>query len=61
MPNKDIQTKYYNKTTRLEEWWCCYYLKTYLTLGSTSGLAGHLKEYHKVLRDLKQDIKAKNV
>ncbi len=56
-----MQTKYYNEMTRLEEWRCRYYSKTYLTLGSTSGPAAHLEEYHQIPKDSKRNIKALNV
>jgi hypothetical protein len=61
MPDEDIQTKYYNKITWLEEWRCRYYATVYLTSGSISGPQAHLEKIHEILRNLAQDIQAKNV
>jgi hypothetical protein len=56
-----MQTIYYNKSLGLEEWRCRYCLKTYLCSGGT-GIAGkYLKEFYNILKELSQDIAAKNV
>jgi len=61
MPNEDIQTKYHNIISRLEEWRCRYCSKTYVTSRSTSGPVGHLKVDHEIPRDSQRNTKAKNV
>ena len=59
--DEDIQKKYYNEVTRVEEWRCWYCSKAYAVSGSTSGPAGHLMVQHKILRDSKREVKAQNI
>ena len=61
MPDEDMQTKYYNEITGLEEWRCRYCSTTYLTSGSTSGPSGHLQMAHELLRDAPRDAQATNI
>ena len=61
MPDEDMQTKYYNEVTKLEEWRCRYYTKTYLTSGSTSGPGNHLEDFHEIPRDSPRDTVVKNI
>ncbi len=61
IPDEDMQKKYYNEVTRVEEWRCWYCSKAYAVSGSTSGPAGHLMVQHKILRDSKREVKAQNI
>ena len=61
MPDEDMQTKYYNESSGLEEWRCGYCSKTYLTSRSTSGPVGHLKVDHEILKDSQRSTKAQNI
>jgi len=61
MPDEDMQTKYSNEITRLEEWRCRYCATVYLTSGSTSGPQAHLERIHEILRNSAREIQAKNV
>jgi hypothetical protein len=61
MPDKNIQTVYYNKKTRLEEWRYRYYLIIYRCLGGTRVASRHLKDVHELPRDSVRDTIAKNI
>ena len=61
MPDIDIQTKYYNAITGLEEWRCRYYSTTYIISGSTSGPQRHLEGHHELSRNLARTIQARNI
>ena len=46
MPDKDIETRYYNSITLVEEWRCYYYTTGVFKLTSrTKGPNDHLLEY----------------
>ena len=55
--DKDIQKKYYNKVTGVEEWRCRYYSKVYTVSRSISSLTGHLIVQHKIPRDSKREVR----
>jgi hAT family C-terminal dimerisation region len=61
MPDADMQTKYYNPITGVEEWRCRYCSATYATSGSTSGPQGHLEGKHDIPRNSVRSIQAKNI
>ncbi len=61
MLDEDIQTKYYNEITRLEEWRYQYYLTVYLTSRSTSSPSSHLEKIHDILRNSARDTQVKNI
>jgi BED zinc finger len=61
MLDVDMQIKYYNLVTRVEEWRCRYCSTTYATSGSTSGPQGHLEGKHELRRNSARDIQAKNI
>lgn len=42
MPNKNVETRYYNERTGKEEWRYKHYDKTYSCLGGTAALARYL-------------------
>jgi len=61
MPDHDIQTKYYNIYSNLEEWRCAYCHKTYLTSGSTSAPKAHLIDFHMIPDGSARGVKAMNI
>jgi hypothetical protein len=61
MPDVDIQTKYYNPYSGLEEWRYAYCKKTYLTSRSTSGPKRHLIKYHHIPNESTRGVKVQNI
>ena len=61
MPDYDMQTKYYNIYSKLKEWRCAYYYKTYLTSGSTSAPKAHLIDFHKIPDSSTRGVKVINI
>lgn len=61
MPDDEMQMKYYNRHTGLEEWRCAYCEKSYLTSGSTSGPARHLIDFHSIPDGSSRGVKVMNI
>src|SRR6266536_5282006 len=61
MPDHDIQTKYYNIYSNLEEWRCAYCHKTYLTSRSTSAPKAHLIDFYMIPDGSARGVKAMNI
>ncbi len=61
MPDIDIQTKYHNENTNVEEWRCQYCTKVYALSGRTGAPGRHLEEYHNIPWKSPRDIAVKNI
>ena len=61
MPDIDIQTKYHNENTNVEEWRCRYCTKVYALSGGTGAPGRHLEEYYNIPRESPRDIAVKNI
>ena len=61
MPDSNMQTKYYNEITNVEEWRCRYCSKVYALSGGTGAPGRHLEDYHEISKESPRDTAVKNI